>query len=117
LPKLIEFYNEHPNDERFEIIAFHDGSVKSFEEMDEKTADKKEQYWGGKDLPFPVLLDSTGETIKQFDISAFPTMILFDPEGRLVGYASIEMLKEALDGKVKTPKPRKIPESVRDSGN
>ncbi len=102
----MEFYNEHPDDDRFEIIAFHDASAKSFEELDEKCAAAKEKYWGGQDLPFPILLDSTGQTIKQYDISAFPTLILFDPEGRLVGQATLDTLKEALEGKVKAPEPR-----------
>ncbi|MCL4198134.1 MAG: redoxin domain-containing protein [Phycisphaerales bacterium] len=102
----MEFYNEHLDDDRFEIIAFHDARAKTFEELDEKCAGVKEKHWGGKDLPFPILLDSTGETIKQYDITAFPTLILFDPEGRLVGHAPLDTLKQALEGKVETPKPR-----------
>ena len=102
----MEFYNEHPDDDRFEIIAFHDASAKTFEELDEKCATAKEKYWGGKDLPFPIFLDSTGATIKQYEITSFPTMILFDPQGRLVGHARLETLKDALEGKVETPQPR-----------
>lgn len=117
MPKLIEFYNENRNDGRFEIIAFHDASAKTFDELDEKCAAPKEKYWGGKDLPFPVLLDSTGKTIRQYDISAFPTLILFDPEGRLVGRARLETLIEALDGKVKTPEPRPIKPPESDTGS
>jgi len=103
----MEFYNEHPDDDRFEIIAFHDARAKTFEELDEKCAAPREKYWGGKDLPFPILLDSSGATIRQYDISAFPTLILFDPEGRLVGHATLDTLKAALEGKVKTPEPRR----------
>ena len=34
---MIDFYQERVEDrDRFEILAFHDGSVKSFEELDEK---------------------------------------------------------------------------------
>ncbi len=109
MPKLIDFYEEHPNDDRFEIIAFHDASVKTLQEVDAKTATAKTQYWKGRDLPFPILIDASGSTIKQFDISAFPTMILFDPKGRLVGEASLDTLKQALAGKVETPKPRSKP--------
>ncbi len=111
MPELTKYYNENPNDDRFQILAFHDATAKTFEELDEKCKAPKEKYWDGKDLPFPILLDATGETIKKYDISAFPTMILFDPEGRLVGYASLDSLKEALEGKVKAPEPIKIGEA------
>jgi hypothetical protein len=85
LPDLIDFYEEYADDDRFEILAFHDASAKSFEELDEKTASAKATHWDGRDLPFPVLLDDSGATIKQFGINAFPTMILVDPDGKLVG--------------------------------
>ena len=49
----------------------------------------------------------------QYQISAFPTLVLFDPQGRLVGKASLDMLEKALDGKVTAPKPRKKPRVAR----
>ncbi len=107
MPKLIDYYEANPDRDRYEIIAFHDKSAADFAELDEKVAKAKEKYWDGRELPFPVLLDPSGATIKQFDIHAFPTLILFDPEGRLFGKASLDTLKEALEGKVSTPKPLK----------
>ncbi len=108
MPKLIEFYNENADDNRFEIIAFHDASVKDFVEYDTRVQTAKDKYWDGEDLPFPVLLDATKATITQYGISAFPTMVLFDPEGRLVGKGSLDLLKEALKGEVETPEPLKV---------
>lgn len=85
LPGLIDFYEQHGGDERFELLAFHDKSAKTFEELDSNCVVPKKKYWGDRELPFPVLLDASGTTIEQFGIRAFPTMILVDPEGRLVG--------------------------------
>lgn len=96
LPGLIDFYEHHGDDERFEILAFHDASVKSLAELDEKLVSVKKNHWGGRDLPFPVLHDNTGATIEQFGVRAFPTMILVDPEGRLVGQAHLDDLKRKL---------------------
>lgn len=97
MPGLIDFYEQHGDDERFEILAFHDDSAKDFEQLDKNTASAKELYWDGRDLPFPVLLDASGETIKQFGIQAFPTMILVDPEGKLVGMThGVDELKARL---------------------
>jgi hypothetical protein len=97
LPGLIDLYETREKDrDKFEIIAFHDGSVKEFMELDEKLVNVKKMYWRDRDLPFPVLLDSTGQTIKDYGIHAFPTTILIDPEGKLVGQAGEEQLEAKL---------------------
>ena len=48
--------------DRFEILAFHDATVSTFEELDEKLEPIREKYWAGKSLPFPILLDATRTT-------------------------------------------------------
>ncbi len=97
MPELIDLYEAHRDHrDKFEILAFHDASAKSFEELDKKLEPIIKNTWGGKTLPFPILLDSTGATIREFGITAFPTTVLIDPEGKLVGYAS----KEALEAKL-----------------
>jgi hypothetical protein len=53
-------------------------------------------YWRGRDLPFPILLDATGQTLKDYGIRAFPTTLLIDPEGKLVGEAGEKELEEKL---------------------
>jgi hypothetical protein len=97
LPGLIDLYETREKDrDKFEIIAFHDGSVKDFKELEEKLKTVKKMYWRDRDLPFPVLLDSTGQTIKDYGVRAFPTTILIDPEGKLVGEAREEQLEAKL---------------------
>jgi hypothetical protein len=88
LPGLIDLYEAHKKDrEKFEILAFHDATVKGFADLDEKMVKPRERYWGGRALPFPILLDATGQTIKDWGVHAFPTTLLIDPEGKLVGHA------------------------------
>jgi hypothetical protein len=97
LPGLIDLYEAHKkNRDKFEILAFHDGTVKDFADLDKKMETPKAKYWGGRDLPFPILLDATGQTIKDYGIHAFPTTLLIDPEGKLVGQAREEDLEEKL---------------------
>ena len=84
-------------------MAFHDATVKSLEELDEKLIDIKKKHWNGHDLPFPVLLDATKRTIRRWGIRAFPTMLLIDPQGRLAARGSLDLLKKALAGEFATP--------------
>jgi len=89
LPELIALYEDHANDrDKFEVIAIHDKSVKSLAELDTKLPKLKERFWQGKDLPFPVLLDATGKTEELYGIHSYPTGLLIDPDGKLVGAAT-----------------------------
>lgn len=97
MPGLIDLYEAHKKDrEKFEILAFHDGTVKDFAELDPKMEAPRKRFWGGHDLPFPILLDATGQTIKDWGVRAFPTTVLIDPEGKLVGQAGEEELEKKL---------------------
>lgn len=82
--------------DEFSIIAFHDATVKNFEELDEKLVDIREKYWGGRDLPFPILLDATGQTLRDYDIHSWPTLLLIDPDGKLVKGRADQVLEEIL---------------------
>ena len=97
MPGLIDLYEAHDKDrDKFEILAFHDATAKDFKDLDGKLQKVKQTYWHGRDLPFPILLDATGKTIKDYGVHAFPTTILIDPEGKLVGEARED--ERELDG-------------------
>jgi hypothetical protein len=81
--------------DRFEIIAFHDASAKTFDELDEKLAKTVEEVWK-RPLPFPILLDDSGDTIERYGIRAFPTVILIDPDGKLVKGRAEKLLEAKL---------------------
>jgi len=102
----MKFYEEHKADrDKFEILAFHDNSVKTLAEMDQQLETKNiiKGRWGGKPLPFPILLDATDKTLKAFRIQGFPTMYLIDPKGNVVqmGHHGLE---EVLAAKLKEKK-------------
>jgi thiol-disulfide isomerase/thioredoxin len=85
LPSWIDFYHDHASDrDKFEVLAFHDAQATDFGQLDEKLKPIIAGPWHGRPLPFPILLDTTGETIKNFGIRAFPTVLVVDPEGHLV---------------------------------
>ena len=94
--KLYEKFEERLN--RFEILAFHDTRAKTLEEMDGKLARVIRERWGGKELPFPILMDATGQTIKRYGIHKYPTLLLIDPEGHVVKDGDEKTLEKALAG-------------------
>ncbi len=97
LPELIGLYEDHAGDrDKFAIIAIHERNAKTFAEVDNRLRRIKEHYWQDKDLPFPVLLDVTGKTAELYSISGYPTGLLVDPEGKLVGEASAHDLEAKL---------------------
>lgn len=88
LPKLMTFYEQHAaKRDRFEILAVcldPDGELKSMADVDRKLEPIVKHVWGGKNLPFPVLLDSTFQTWERFGLPGMGTVILIDPNGKLV---------------------------------
>ena len=101
LPRLRSLSEEYRDQgDRFAVIAFHDATVKSFAELDAKLKSIEANVWGGKPLPVPILLDATGETLKRYDIRAFPTAVLIDPGGKIVDTRGTERLEKILkDGR------------------
>jgi peroxiredoxin len=97
LARFIDLCETRAKDrDKFEIILFHDNTINDFEQLDGKLKKTKELYWRGRDLPFPVLLDSTGHTFKEFGIRGLPTSFLIDPQGNVVGPAWQEELEAKL---------------------
>jgi hypothetical protein len=82
----MSFYERHAAQrDQFEILAFHDAAAASLEDLDEKLKPIISGPWKGKPLPFPILLDATDQTHRtNFGIQSYPTVILIDPEGKLV---------------------------------
>ena len=98
MPHLMKLHDMFA-DRGLAVIAIHDASVESIDEMDRKLNDQRqwgsirEQEWWGRDLPFPVALDGVpaaaadrghGATIDAYGINFFPTALLIDREGKVV---------------------------------
>ncbi|MGC8641027.1 MAG: redoxin domain-containing protein [Isosphaeraceae bacterium] len=90
LPELMKFYEAHrAHRDKFEIIAFccdFSESIKSISELEQHLKHVKKNVWGGKDLPFPVLLDNTFQTYERLGLegSGVSNLLLIDPEGKLI---------------------------------
>jgi thiol-disulfide isomerase/thioredoxin len=99
MPKITAFYESHANmRDRFEIIGVHsaDGGA-SFAAIREDYERFVKGGWKGKPLPFPLVFDSTGDTQKRWGVESYPTTLLVDPNGALVGLATVEDLAKRLE--------------------
>ncbi len=87
LPRLMKFYEEHAAQcDKFEILSIcidYEGELKSMADLDRALEPIVTHVWGGKTLPFPVLLDPTFKTWERFGLPGLGTVILIDPNGKL----------------------------------
>jgi thiol-disulfide isomerase/thioredoxin len=110
LPQLMEIYDDHEDErDKYVVLTVHSPDTKDFFMLDEKAKSVVRDTWAGRKLPFPILLDGDGKIQETFDVNHWPTTLLFDPEGKLVG----EVQPEALEAKLKkvpleTLLPRKL---------
>ena len=87
LPGWMDFADDHAADrDKFVILTIHDPQATDFAMLDEKLKPIVHGPWRGRSLPFPILLDTTGETVKDYGVIHWPTIVLLDPEGRVVDY-------------------------------
>jgi peroxiredoxin len=107
LPELMAFYEAHKaHRDRFEILAFcwdPSGTLQDITGLERELEPVKKAVWGGKELPFPVLLDNTFQTYERFGLegSGVSNLLLIDPEGKLVE-GDLKTLAEKLDRPGKT---------------
>ncbi len=108
MPVLIELHEKFA-DKGLAIVGVHmdiDGDVDTAAKLDAKIAGYKKEHWKGKELPFPNALVSgvrigTGDDAKrggpiaQYGVQGYPTCILIDREGKVVGQFHARDIKSA----------------------
>lgn len=97
MPDLIRFVEDHPSlRDRFAVLAVHSPDGKDFAAIQPAYDRLVQRVWSGKSLPFALLFDRTGATHERWGISSYPTSILVDPEGNVVGWGTVKDLERAL---------------------
>ena len=106
MPVLIELHEKYAG-KGLAIVGVHvdvDGEVDTAEKLDAKVAGFRKDLWKGKALPFPSALASgarsgdegkRGGPVAQYGVSSFPTTILIDREGKVVGQFHARDIKSA----------------------
>ncbi|NUN47540.1 MAG: TlpA family protein disulfide reductase [Candidatus Brocadiae bacterium] len=84
------------SEERFAILALHEPGAATLADLDKRLEKVKAGSWQGKDPAFPILLDDTGETWRAWGVEKTPTLVLVDPEGKVVKQGTDQMLEARL---------------------
>lgn len=99
LPELMAFHEARKAQrDRFEILAFcldYGQTIKDMDALDRCLDPVVRNVWGGKRLPFPVLLDSTYQTWERYGLegAGVSSYLLIDPSGKLVRGGLDELAK------------------------
>jgi thiol-disulfide isomerase/thioredoxin len=114
MPDLMKLHDQF-GDKGLVIIAVHDDSVASIDEMNSKLEPIKKELWSGRDIPFLVALDGGGElpitgterltrgaTHAAYGIQGWPTTVLIDPQGNVRPLHG-EKLRDLLERELKPP--------------
>jgi thiol-disulfide isomerase/thioredoxin len=96
MPHLIDAHERYRG-KPVVIIALHDQSMQSLDQLKRQLSGVKRQYWNDRDLPFTVAFDrpdpavdagaaaiGRGTTMSRYKISLFPTTLVIDQDGKVV---------------------------------
>jgi thiol-disulfide isomerase/thioredoxin len=96
IPNLIDLHEKY-HDKGLVIIAIHNDSMNSVEELEKEIKKLSKEHRNGKKIPFAVALDGGGDckiegtelttrgaTTAAYGIWRWPTMVLIDKEGKVV---------------------------------
>lgn len=97
MPRLMSLHERYAED-GLVIIAVHDDSASSIEDLDQKLKETRESLWRGRDLAFPVALDgggrtmipdrigrqTSGATTAAYGVDSWPTTVLINRDGVVV---------------------------------
>jgi hypothetical protein len=101
---MMEIYDDHESErDRFVILTVHSPETTTFADLDEKVKPVVRDIWAGRMIPFPILLDADKKLQETFGVQHWPTTVLFDPDGKVIG----EVQPEELESKLS-----KVPASV-----
>lgn len=100
VPGLIDFYKRNESHRnRFEVIGLFldlSGKIDSVDSLKEKLEPIRKYVWGGRAIPFPIVLDNTFSNWERYAIQGLGDYLIIDPEGRMVR-GDLETLQQILD--------------------
>jgi beta-lactamase regulating signal transducer with metallopeptidase domain/thiol-disulfide isomerase/thioredoxin len=102
MPTLMDIQQQF-RDQKVRWIAIHTPDQKSFEEFDRDLGELQESAWNKRALPFTTVIDVptggkkfAGRTSEAYGISEWPTLIVIDQQGKVVGSVTKKNLADTI---------------------
>jgi RNA polymerase sigma factor (sigma-70 family) len=105
MPVLFKLHERYGKD-GLAIIGIHfdpNGEVDTPAKLDERIASVRKTRWDGNDIPFPVALvgpapdKAASSLVERYGVVQFPTNILIDREGKVVGVLALGDVNGAME--------------------
>ncbi len=97
LPDIEELYQEYNlNGDDIIILGVTNPSSTEYPDNSDVSMDEIQAFMDENGYTFPILFDKTGEVLKDYRISAFPTTFMIDKEGNIFGYVPGMMTKDIM---------------------
>lgn len=87
MPQLIDLYDMYA-DQGVVILGIHDNSIQSVTELEAALAEARQLYWGRRDVPFAIGIDSgsgRGAVHEAYGVDQWPTTIVINRSGNVAG--------------------------------
>ena len=97
MPDIEALYNEYgENSEDLVILSVANPKTKDNPNNNDKTIEEVTKFMEDNGYSYPALMDTTGDVLLQYYITAFPTTFMIDREGRVIGYANGALTKDIM---------------------
>ena len=97
MPDIEALYKEYgENSEDLVILSVANPKTKDNPNNNDKTIEEVTKFMEDNGYSYPALMDTTGDVLLQYYITAFPTTFMIDREGRVIGYANGALTKDIM---------------------
>ena len=101
MPDIEKIYLEYgENKEDVIILGVANPSSEEYPNNQDESKEDIIAFLDDNGYTFPVVFDETGDLLRSYYISAFPTTFLIDKEGNIFGYAAAMMTKDLMDSAI-----------------
>lgn len=98
MPDIEAIYQEHgENSEDLVILSVANPKTEDNPNNNDKTIEEVSAFMEENGYTYPSLMDTTGEVLVNYYITAFPTTFMIDREGRVIGYVNGTMTKDIME--------------------
>lgn len=98
MPDIEQLYNDYgENSGDLVILSVANPKTKDNPNNNDQTIEEVTAFMKDGGFTYPSLMDTTGDVLMDYYITAFPTTFMIDREGRVIGYVNGTMTKDIME--------------------